>query len=43
MLQATALNAIVVFLMVVIMGFIWRTLAAKWSDRPTGQAMAYIY
>lgn len=43
MVQATSLNAVIVFFMVIIMGFIWRTLAAKMADRPTGQAMAYIY
>lgn len=28
---------------VVIFGFLWRTLAARWSDKPVGQAMAFIY
>lgn len=28
---------------VVIFGFAWRTLAAKWAEKPIGQAMAYIY
>lgn len=27
----------------VIFGFFWRSLASRWSDRPVGQAMAYIY
>jgi hypothetical protein len=35
------------FLMVlssmVIAGFLWRTAAAHWADKPIGQAMAYIY
>lgn len=29
--------------MVVIFGFLWRSLAARWSDNPVGQAMAFIY
>lgn len=28
---------------VVIFGFFWRTLAARWSDNSVGQAMAYIF
>ena len=28
---------------IVIFGFLWRMLAAKLSDRPLGQAMAFIY
>ena len=27
----------------VIFGFLWRSLAARWSDNPWGQAMAFIY
>lgn len=27
----------------VIFGFLWRSLAARWSDKPVGQAMAFIY
>lgn len=27
----------------IIIGFFWRTLAARWSDNKLGQAMAYIY
>jgi len=27
----------------VIFGFFWRTLAARWSDNNVGQAMAFIY
>jgi len=26
-----------------IFGFLWRTLSAKLSDKPIGQAMAFIY
>jgi hypothetical protein len=28
---------------VVIFGFFWRTLAARWKDNSVGQAMAFIY
>jgi hypothetical protein len=38
-----ALDAIKVFLYVVIVGFFWRTTAAALSDTPVGQAMAYLY
>lgn len=27
----------------VIFGFFWRTLAARWSENKVGQAMAFIY
>lgn len=27
----------------VIFGFLWRSLAARWSEKPIGQAMAFIY
>jgi hypothetical protein len=27
----------------VIFGFLWRSLAARWSDNNVGQAMAFIY
>lgn len=26
-----------------VFGFLWRSLAARWSDNPVGQAMAFIY
>lgn len=32
-----------VALYLVIFGFLWRTLAARWSEKPIGQAMAFIY
>lgn len=28
---------------VVIFGFFWRTLSARWSNNSVGQAMAYIF
>lgn len=40
MIVPSALNVIVVGLMMVIFTFLWRMLAAKWSDSPVGQAMA---
>lgn len=27
----------------VVFGFLWRSLAARWSENPVGQAMAFIY
>lgn len=27
----------------VIFGFLWRSLSARWSEKPIGQAMAFIY
>lgn len=27
----------------VIFGFLWRSLAARWADNSVGQAMAFIY
>jgi hypothetical protein len=29
--------------MVVLFGFLWRSLAARWADNSVGQAMAFIY
>lgn len=40
MIVPSALNLIIVGLMMVIFTFLWRMLAAKWSDSPVGQAMA---
>ena len=28
---------------IVLFGFFWRSLSARWSDKPIGQAMAFIY
>lgn len=28
---------------VILFGFFWRSLSARWSDNPFGQAMAFIY
>jgi hypothetical protein len=38
-----AVAALTVFAYVLILGFLWRTLASTLSDSPIGQAMAYIY
>lgn len=40
MIVPSALNVLIVGLMVVIFSFLWRMLAAKMSDSPVGQAMA---
>lgn len=39
----STLNTIVIFLSVIVAGFLWRMAAAKMSDSPWGQAMATIY
>jgi hypothetical protein len=38
-----AVDFFVVAAYMVIFGFLWRSLAARWSERPLGKAMAYIY
>lgn len=43
MIQPSALNFVILAAMLIIFGFLWRALAAKWSERPVGQAMAYIF
>lgn len=43
MIQPSALNLLIIAASVVIFGFLWRMAAAKWADRPIGQAMATIY
>lgn len=40
MIVPSALNVVIVGLMMVIFTFLWRMLAAKMSDSPVGQAMA---
>ena len=42
-IHASVLDAVIVFFMVVIVGQIWRWIAAKNSDKPIGQAMAALY
>jgi hypothetical protein len=36
----SALNVVIIGLAMVIFTFLWRMLAAKWSENPVGQAMA---
>lgn len=43
MIQPSALNFLIVAAYIIIFGFMWRTLAAKWSERPVGQGMAYVF
>lgn len=43
MIQPSALNFVIFAAFLVIFGFMWRALAAKMSERPVGQAMAYIF
>lgn len=38
-----ALQALVTFLYVIILGFLWRSLSIMWADRPIGKAMSTIY
>jgi hypothetical protein len=38
-----ALDAVKVFLYVIIVGFFWRIIAGSLSDSPVGQAMSYLY
>lgn len=42
-IHASVLDALIVFAMVALVGFAWKTVAAKYHDRPVGQAMAAIY
>lgn len=42
MIQPSALNVVIVGLMVIIFAFFWRMLAARLSEHPVGQAMATI-
>lgn len=38
-----ALDAVKVFLYVIIVGFFWRVIAGYLSDNPIGQGMAFLY
>jgi len=42
-IHASVLDAIIVFAMVVLVGQVWRWIAAKFADKPVGQAMAALY
>lgn len=43
MIQPSALNFLIVAAFVIIFGFLWRSLAARLSDSPVGQAMAFVF
>lgn len=43
MIQPSALNFLIVLAMMIIAGFLLRSLAARWADNPVGQGLAYIY
>lgn len=38
-----ALDAVKVFLYVIIVGFFWRVVAGMLSDNPIGQAMSFLF
>jgi hypothetical protein len=38
-----ALDAVKVFMYVIVVGFFWRIIAGYFSDSPVGQAMAFLY
>ena len=38
-----AIDAVKTFCYIVIFGFFWRTLSARWADNAVGKAMAFIY
>lgn len=40
MITPSALNVLIIGFSVIIFSFLWRMLAAKWSDNSIGQAMA---
>lgn len=42
MITPSALNVLVIGLSVIIFTFLWRMAAARYSDRPLGQAMAAV-
>lgn len=42
MIQPSALNFLIVMAFVIIGMFFWRSFAARWCDRPVGQAMGSI-
>lgn len=42
MINPSALNFLIVGAFVIIFMFMWRNLAARWSERPLGQAMGSI-
>lgn len=41
--HASFLSAIATFLQVIIIGFVWRTIALRWHETSAGKAMAFLY
>lgn len=41
--HVSALDALVTFAYVLILGFLWRMLAAYWADNAVGKAMSNLY
>jgi hypothetical protein len=42
MINPSALNVLIIGASMVIFMFLWRAAAARWSERPIGQAMAAV-
>lgn len=42
-IHASALSGMITAAFIIIFGFLWRSLSMRWSERPIGQAMAFIY
>lgn len=42
-IHASALDGLTMFAMLLVISALWRTLAFRWSDKPIGQAMAYVW
>lgn len=43
MIQPSALNFVIMLAMLLIAGFLLRSVAARYADKPIGQAIAYVY
>ena len=41
--HASALDAVTIFAMLLVISALWRTVAFRNSDKPLGQAMAYVW
>lgn len=42
-IHVSVLDAMTVFIMVVLVGAVWRAIAARYASTPWGQAMAALY
>lgn len=42
MIQPSAINVLIIGASMIIFGFFWTQLAAKFADRPAGQAMSVV-